>query len=445
MRRYDPIPNRFLFCGLLCLLAIVCTEPAEAEEVPGLDDETFVENGPELESQPSLAESRPTPNRKAVAAEVGQGIVTLDDVLALWGPAWYEVINHVQSGRLDVSEADAKLQEEWQKALETVIRNELLHQEAERDFENRFQKMVDQFLASREEAEGFTRRHAEEKLRRHFQRQIQEQVAAHIDRQIEAAGGMRNLRRVLQERQMTFDEFRDQVRRKGITAQYLQTRVFPLGPIQPRPADIRAFYKEHPEVFAEPGATTFRHILFDNSKRGGENAAYLAAENVYNAIDEGRIGFEEAAKKFSDDPISAARGGLETGIGDDSPRETWLADVRAAAREEKPGEFGPIVLSDRGCHLIVLLKAEPDRVMPFRKAQRIIVEKMQADRWERESQKVYDEIKERARVVVRMQRFPESLSYANTVGRRPKSAPPVKRVGIGADPARRMPKSRDEE
>lgn len=371
------------------------------------------------------------PNREALVARVGAGSVTLGQVLSLWGPVWHEVRAQVMAGTLPAAAADAKLQTAWQEALQNQIRDEIFYQEAVREEERTFQSYVDRYVQMMARQRGSTppRSSVERTLRTQQEEQLRGAVNRMVQRQIQAAGGFENLRRMLDARQISYSAWKNELTRKGRTLQYLHNRIDPFGEFQPRPRDILTYYRENPEEFTVPGEVVFRHILFANETRGGDDAAYQAAGSVWQAITDGRLTFEEAAQTHSDDPLSAARGGLETGVSTDPDREAWLADVRHALREETPGTLAPILLSSRGAHLGMLIETRPGERIPFETAQDTIAERMRNKRWEERTDDLYTQIREKVPVEILMPRFPTPFSLAQP----PRGMRPTRRIGMGAE------------
>lgn len=366
---------------------------------------------------------------KEVVARVGGDSITLDQLVEQWGPAWYEVIAKANSGTLSPAEVDKQLQAAWNKALETAIKDEVFYQEAQREFDQQFQKMVDGVASGGQNSEG--RHIVEERLKRLINKHRNEQITRIVEQSVKSAGGFENLARILNSRGISFDEWKARLVRKAYTYSFLYSLFEPMGEnVQPSPVKIRNFYRSHPELFTEPGAVAFKQIFFDNTKRGGEQGSYKAASSVYAAIMDGRMTFDEAVAKYTDDPESKTHGGLEQGVSPDPDREAWLSEVRNAAREQAPGKLGPVLISPRGCHLVVLVSAAQGRVTPFGVAQKQIQSKMSNDDWEQRSKELYDRLKQVVSIEVVQQQFPQRYAWANVQG---KALP--RRIGIGANPA----------
>lgn len=385
--------------ALLCLLLLLFLRPLSAQEGPDL-----------LDVEPEL----PSAGVKQFAAAVGTGQITLDQVLEEWGPSWYQVIGKVRSGRLAPNQADGALQQEWTRALDIVIREEIFYQEAMREHEkmivSRARAIHDGQRSSRGN-NGPPLRVIEREIRRRFNKSVERQLNYMIDRYIKASGGLENLKKVISRRDITWSEWRERLQRKAFTDQYLHSILGPRVPRDARPADIRNYYRDNPDEFTEPGLVIFRHILFGFEKRGGEEAARSAANDVYDALMEKRFTFAEAAKRFSDDEKSKAGGGLENAISPDPAREAWLSNIREALRSEKPKEIGPMLISPAGCHLVMLEQVQPGTKTSFREAQKTIARKLYSSKWEVEAGNLYKELRKAVRVDIKTPRFPDRYSW----------------------------------
>ena len=357
----------------------------------------------------------PNPAEKRLAVEVGKGYITVDQVIEIWGPAWQGALSEVQRGDLSTEACHERLQTAWEEALETAIREEVFYQEAEREFDKTIlaqARMI--YDNNRSRGGGYdsgpTLRTIERELREQVGKSVEVQLNDFIDRYIRAAGGLTQLRKVIQDRGISWQQWRERIRRKAFTDQYLNMILGPRVPRDASPADIRRYFKDHAGEFVEPGKVIFRHILFSFKERGGETAARLAAGNVYEALLEKRFSFEKAAERFSDDTKSRDRGGLEDAISPDPEREAWLSVIREAARTQDKGKVGSILISNTGCHLVVLLEAKPGRPIPFRKAQRDIRRKLFSERWEAAAQSLYQELRGKVRVKMLVPRYPEDYA-----------------------------------
>ena len=364
-------------------------------------------------------------SRQTVVANVEESSVTLDGVLEIWGKSWNEITAKAQAGKIPASSVDAELQKEWEKALDTVIRDELFYLEAQNDFERNFQRNVDRMCAA-QQGNGATRQMVEARLRAMYKKVRDRQIAAMVEKNVKSAGGIDNLAQVLQARKISFDDWKNRIVRKAHTYSYLYGLFEPLGNVvQPRPKEVMQYYRSHPDEFTEPGETVFKQIFIANDRHGGEEGAYNVASDVYAEIEDGKITFDQAVARYSEDAESKARGGLESGVSPDVEREGWLADLREAAREQAPGALGPVLVSPRGCHLVTLVSASAPRPIPYARAQKAILARMEHAKFEQSAQALYAKLKARAVVTVLMPNFPAEYGWRNSGGRRQ-----VRRIGI---------------
>ncbi len=369
-------------------------------------------------------------DRNSIVARVDRGSVTLDQVLELFGPAYYEILNKAVSGKINSAQINPELEKAWDKAVKSVVKDEMFYQEALNDYENKFQSFVDsQFRSSTSQGASVMRSNIEDRMRRLMKKKQDEQVTRVINRQIEAAGGLDNLNNVLSSRGITFKEWKDRIVRKAFTYGYLYSVFEPLGvSIEPRPQQILKYYKTHIDKFTLPGEVIFDQILVSNSKRGGRDKADEIAQKIGLAIIDKKISFKTAAEKFSDDPVGRKNGGRENSISSNSRREAWLGDVRDAVREQQPGKL-EILESPIGFHITVLHKITKGRVIPFKKAQKEIVDKIKSDEWEKQSNNFYNELKTRMMVDIKQKDVPAQLLWQGGNVRSD-----TRRIGMSADP-----------
>lgn len=380
----------------------------------------------------AIGGSLPAAFSQGVVAEVGTGRVTAEQVFELWGPVWYETLTKVRTGKMSASEGDAKLQREWQVAGTAMIRDELLYQEAEREHDSKINHYADMIYRQMQQgsSSGYPMSRAEiakkirDEQRQHMERVFREMTAELV----KGSGGMVKLRKVLEGRGLSFRDWQDRLRKKAFTRSYLNLIIGPRAPA-PGPKAIQSYYAEHPDEFAVPGVVKFRHVFFSAGQRGGMEAAREAVSEVWEMLMDGEITLEEAAVRYSDDKVSAARGGLETTMpATDPEREAWLADIRTALREETPGELGPILESPFGFHLAILISIDPETKVPFREVRKDIERKLENEKFQEEVDKYFAVVRRNTNIRVLMPQFPPELSCsAQQV--RPTDVPSVYKMG----------------
>src|SRR5450756_1282026 len=162
--------------------------------------------------------------------------------------------------------------------------------------------------------------------------------------------------------------------------------------------DVRKYYDEHQNDFGTPEERHAAHILISVSaaaSQAEQDAAKAKAEQLLQQARQNPAKFAELARKNSQDPGSAAKGGDLGFFG----RGMMVKPFDDAAFALKVGEISGLVKSDFGYHIIKLIAVKPSRVLPFDEAREGIVNKLRqqkaaemfADLAERFSNTVYEQ------------------------------------------------------
>ncbi|MEK7159312.1 MAG: peptidylprolyl isomerase [Patescibacteria group bacterium] len=91
-----------------------------------------------------------------------------------------------------------------------------------------------------------------------------------------------------------------------------------------------------------------------NSKKS-QDATKKEASDLLEELKDGKLTFEEAAQKYSDDKVSGAKDG-DLGF---FPRGVMVKEFEEVAFNLKPGELSGLVKSDFGYHIIKLVEIKP--------------------------------------------------------------------------------------
>jgi peptidyl-prolyl cis-trans isomerase D len=132
--------------------------------------------------------------------------------------------------------------------------------------------------------------------------------------------------------------------------------------IQVDPAEVRKYYEASRSQFGAQESRQVSHILV-SVEGGAKEKARAKAEEIYQQLQKNPAGFAEAAKKYSQDTGSAARGGdlgrISRGTMKDTP------EFEETAFKLKPGEISPPVETRHGYHIIQLTALQPAQTKPF--------------------------------------------------------------------------------
>lgn len=147
---------------------------------------------------------------------------------------------------------------------------------------------------------------------------------------------------------------------------------------QVSPKEIKDYYDNNPAEFTTPEQRHAEHILI--APKGGGAAALAAAKKKAEAIlkelkrSPGK--FAELARKDSDDPVSAAKGG-DLGF---FTRGKMAKPFENAVFSLKPGQISDLVQTRYGFHIIKLLGVKPAHTQPLDEVKGLIAQKVKADK-----------------------------------------------------------------
>ncbi len=151
-------------------------------------------------------------------------------------------------------------------------------------------------------------------------------------------------------------EFRDDMRKQLIIEKEKQDK---FGDLKVSPLEVRQFYEEYKDSLQQvPEEVTISHIFMIPKPSGkAREEAYAKAEALLDSLKHG-ADFAELAKKYSQDPGSAADGG-DLGW---AKRGQFVPEFEHAVYALKPGEISGIVETQFGFHIIQLIERRGDLV-----------------------------------------------------------------------------------
>jgi peptidyl-prolyl cis-trans isomerase D len=162
------------------------------------------------------------------------------------------------------------------------------------------------------------------------------------------------------------DEFRvpEQVRIEYVTLS--SQSVAPQVHVEP--ADVQKYYESNPRQFGVAESRQASHILIAVDKSANDEAkkkARAQAEQIAAEVKKNPAAFAELAKKYSQDPGSAAKGG---DLGSFT-RGSMVKAFDDAVFGMKAGEISAPVASEYGYHIIRVNGITPAQVKPFDQAR----------------------------------------------------------------------------
>lgn len=158
--------------------------------------------------------------------------------------------------------------------------------------------------------------------------------------------------------------------------------------------ELKSYYEEHKTDYETKEQRHARHILIKTDKNADEktvDAAKKKAEDLLSRLKQGES-FEELAKKYSDDPGSAPKGGDLGFFG----RGMMVKPFEEAVFTLQPHELSDLVKTDFGWHIIRLEEVRPAGLKPFDEVKDAIIGKLKEERSKsalfEQASKLYDDI-----------------------------------------------------
>ncbi len=168
--------------------------------------------------------------------------------------------------------------------------------------------------------------------------------------------------------------------------------------------EVEKFYKTYKDSLpTQKEMVTIGHILkLIRPSEEAQMKAYKKAEDILKQLKDG-ADFAELAKKYSEDPASAKRGG-DLGY---TSRGDFVPEFEAVAYSLKKGEISDIVQTQFGFHIIQLIDRKGEKV----RTRHILIQAMPT---EEDEKRVVNELKEIRRRILNGEDFSElALEYSD--------------------------------
>ena len=153
------------------------------------------------------------------------------------------------------------------------------------------------------------------------------------------------------------DDARESVRERKL-AEAMQAKILDI--VRITPAEVKIYFDRIPKdslPFFESELEVGQIAIFPKASKDLEQYAINELTNYRKMIDEKRITFENAAKRYSDDPGSKDRGGQYQL---NRNEKSWDPEFLRASFRLKEGEISPIIKSKFGYHIIQMVQRNGD-------------------------------------------------------------------------------------
>ena len=157
--------------------------------------------------------------------------------------------------------------------------------------------------------------------------------------------------------------------------------------VNPTDADLLKGYNQNPDAFRIPERDQVRHILLKTQGKPPADDAKIKAqaEDILKQIKAGG-NFADLAKKYSEDTVSAAKGGDLGWV----QRGQTVPEFERVAFSLKPGETSGLVKTEYGYHIIQVMAHEQGRLQPFEQVKAQLVQGWKTEHVSRMMQEISD-------------------------------------------------------
>jgi len=187
------------------------------------------------------------------------------------------------------------------------------------------------------------------------------------------------LRKVLDEEGLTFDEWRANYKNSLIVALLREREVDSRVVVTPQA--VREAYEKAGEKYSLPAQVEVRAIVINRQGTDEEAAAKLKQAEDIRARLMGGESFEELARQVSEDP-KASSGGYWGWIDPDSRR----AELAVVLKKMSAGEISPVISAGDELYILKVEGRRNASVVPFEAVQ----ENIRSDLYKKEQKRLYD-------------------------------------------------------
>jgi parvulin-like peptidyl-prolyl isomerase len=210
----------------------------------------------------------------------------------------------------------------------------------------------------------------------------QEEVESELENIKHSGGGNAAFIRFLQDKGLSQDRVRANLRRNMIVKRLVQQ--IRSGEVI-SDAEIAEYHREHQDDFRTPGTVELAHILIKRGE-GGQDAVERASK-IRKEIKAG-LAFEKAAQKYSQDPATRGRGGALGALN----RGEMHPDLETAAFSVKVGSVSAPVESPQGIHLLKVIRRTSGDPLPLTQIQSQVREKILNSRTEQKVKELLERL-----------------------------------------------------
>jgi|GEM_PF-2379836 len=159
------------------------------------------------------------------------------------------------------------------------------------------------------------------------------------------------------------------------------------------PADVKAYYDGHRDLYTSRATVAFRQILIRQDKRTADDARLLA-EKAAARLAAGED-FAALAREISEGPYAS-----EGGLWPPQRRGQLIPQMEAVVFSTKPGEASQPFPSPLGWHIVKVENSSPESPRPYAEVQQDIYQQLVTDVRRQTEQKLIENLRSKAIITI---------------------------------------------
>jgi peptidyl-prolyl cis-trans isomerase C len=203
---------------------------------------------------------------------------------------------------------------------------------------------------------------------------------------------------MLQQRQMTLEKLRADTRQDVAVAKLIENAI--ADKIGVTPDQVQTFYAQNPGRFQQPDRVRASHILLSfpqNADAAAKAQVRTKAEQVLKEVKSSKD-FAALAKRYSQDPGSAANGG-DLGF---FPQGQMVGPFGDVAFSLAPGATSELVETQFGYHIIRVVEKQAARAVPLEEVRAQVVQFLQDQNRQQQTEAFVGGLKSKGTIAILM-------------------------------------------
>ncbi|NIZ40691.1 peptidylprolyl isomerase [Entomospira entomophila] len=208
-------------------------------------------------------------------------------------------------------------------------------------------------------------------------------------------------------KEQSWDDMMFHMRREIAKQNYVVSQI---KPREPTNAEIDKAYADHRKNFILSTRVGVSHIFFDTQGLNADDKRkkLQTAQDVHRQITSGGVTFEQAVRRYSEDPNSSQALGYLGPITDSPDARSFLGDeFMNAVFSLKPGQISQVVSTSQGYHILKITDREEEKLLtlddrnpfnPEMSVRELVFQQLQMEYFEKDVEALLKSMREQSTI-----------------------------------------------